>query len=181
MSNCKSCVKQNPLGKFNECVWHEKTKDTGREYSDQTLFPNKVCPFMYHTLYPYFLGFLFGASYDYNKKGDCQVCCPAFKSVDVLVKKRPNDGKFDKEVPADWRDVIYAEVIKVNGTCPSGHRVGDRFVFPTTRTMRTKYMCPAALNNIFPFLKMKVPECIDINNLKCPDWEQGVMFNVSQK
>ena len=81
------------------CAWHAKDQASGKVYRNDGIFPSGVCPIMFHTLYPYFLGALFGAKYAYNEQGDCQVCCPAAKSVDVLVRVRPNDGKFETGVP----------------------------------------------------------------------------------
>lgn len=174
--SCELCVKHLP-GE-TECVWHREHKQTGKEYSAINILPSKVCPIMYHTLYPYFLGALFGAKYAYNDEGDCQVCCPAEKGVDVLVRVRPNDGKFEAGVDADWRDVIHAEVMAVHGHCDYGHKVGDRIVFPTTRSMRTQYMCPAGFNNIFPFLKIETPSCINPRRLRCPDWEENIYYAI---
>lgn len=171
------CVKQLP-GK-TACPWHKEHQKSGKIYKANEIFASNVCPFMFHTLYPYFLGALFGAKYHYNEQGDCQVCCPAEKGVDVIVKVRPNDGKFEKGVPPDWRDLIHAEVVKVNGPCDYGHKVGDRFVFPTC--MKTKYACPAGINNLFPFLKLKIPKCINLNRLRCPDWLENIYYSLDDK
>ena len=127
----KTDVKIIQLPGKTECPWHKENEENGKIYHCDNIFPNNTCPIMFHTLYPYFLGALFGAKYTYNDNGDCHVCCPAEKGVDVLVKVRPNDGKFDEKVPSNWRDVIHAEVVKVNGICDYEHKVGDRFVFPT--------------------------------------------------
>jgi uncharacterized repeat protein (TIGR04076 family) len=160
------------------CAWHKHNKADGKVYTWAEIFPSNICPIMFHTLYPYFLGAVFGAKYGYNEKGDCQVCCPAEKGVDVLVRVRPNDGKFEKGVPADWRDVIHAEVVKVNGVCDYGHKVGDRFVFPTC--MKTRYVCPAGVNNVFPFLKLDVPKCINLRRLRCPDWLENIYYSIDE-
>jgi len=120
------CVKQ--LAGETKCPWHKAHKTTGKVYCEHEIFTSNVCPIMYHTLYPYFLGALYGAKYTYNEQGDCHVCCPAENGVDVLIKVRSNDGKFESGVPSDWRDVIHAEVVRVNGKCDYNHKVGDRFV-----------------------------------------------------
>jgi uncharacterized repeat protein (TIGR04076 family) len=133
---------------------------------------------MFHTLYPYFLGAVFGAKYGYNEQGDCQVCCPAEKSVDVLVKVRPYDGKFEQGVPEEWRDVIHAEVINVNGPCDYNHKPGDRFVFPTC--MRKRFACPAGIHNLFPFLDFQTPSCINLNRLRCPDWNENIYYAIEK-
>ena len=167
-------VKQLP-GK-TECPWHKEHREAGKTYEADELFASKVCPIMFHTLYPYFLGALYGAKYTYNEHGDCHVCCPAEKGVDVLVKFRPNDGKFEKGVPENWRNVIYAEVVKVNGPCDYGHKVGNRFVFPNC--MKKKYACPAGINNLFPFLKIEIPKCINLKRLRCPDWLENIYYSL---
>lgn len=168
------CVRQLP-GK-TECPWHKHNEKKGKTYKSNEIFASNICPILFHTLYPYFLGAVFGAKYAYNKQGDCNVCCPAEKGVDVLVRVRPNDGKFEKGVPADWRDVIHAEVMKVNGKCDYGYKAGDRVVFPTC--MRTKYACPAGINNLFPFLKLKIPKCINLKKLRCPDWLENIYYSI---
>lgn len=175
--SCDLCIRH--LAGETDCVWHREHQATGREFHAAEILPSKVCPILYHTLYPYFLGALFGAKYAYNEQGDCQVCCPAEKGIDVLVKVRANDGKFGSDVDADWRDVIHAEVVAVHGPCDYGHGVGDRIVFPTTRSMRTRYMCPAGFNNIFPFLKIERPACINLARLRCPDWDENVYYAIA--
>ena|SRR3989344_7901774 len=172
MENNNICVECLP-GK-TACPWHKDTQEKGKIYQSDEIFTSKVCPIMFHTLYPYFLGAVFGAKYAYNEKGDCQVCCPAEKGVDVIVRVRKNDGKFEEGVPADWRDVIHAEVVKVNGPCDYGHKVGDRLVFPTC--MKTKYVCPAGINNMFPFFKLKIPKCINLKKIRCPDWMENIYY-----
>ncbi len=167
-------IKQLP-GK-TACPWHKEHQESGKLYKADEIFTSHVCPIMFHTLYPYFLGALFGAKYAYNEQGDCQVCCPAEKGVDVLVKVRPNDGKFEEGVPGDWRDVIHAEVVKVNGPCDYNHKVGDRFVFPTC--MKTKFACPAGVYNLFPFLNIETPKCINPNRLRCPDWLENIYYSL---
>lgn len=168
------CIKQLP-GK-TECPWHKQHQETGKTYQTDELLASGVCPIMFHTLYPYFLGALFGAKYAYNDRGDCQVCCPAEKSVDVIVKVRPNDGTFENGVPLDWRDVIHAEVVRVNGPCDYNHSVGDRFVFPTC--MRSKFACPAGLFNLFPFLELGAFKCVNRQRLRCPDWKENVYYSI---
>lgn len=172
----KISVKQLP-GK-TECPWHKKHEKTGKVYTESEIFSSNVCPIMWHTLYPYFLGALYGAKFTYNEQGDCHVCCPAEKGVDVLVKVRPNDGKFEEGVPADWRDVIHAEVVKVNGPCDYNHKVGDRFVFPTC--MKTKYACPAGIHNMFPFLHIEIPKCINLKKIRCTDWLENIYYSIDE-
>ncbi|GEM_PF-2066363 len=173
--NNKISVKQLP-GK-TECSWHKEHEETGKAYTHDEIFTSNVCPIMWHTLYPYFLGALYGAKFTYNDRGDCHVCCPAEKGVDVLVKVRSNDGKFETGVPSDWRDVIHAEVVKVNGLCDYNHKVGDRFVFPTC--MKKQYACPAGIHNMFPFLDIEIPKCINLKKIRCTDWLENIYYSIN--
>ena len=168
-------IRQLP-GETN-CPWHKKNVETGKDYQEPEIFGG-ICPIMWHTLYPYFLGALYGARYTYNEHGDCHVCCPAEKGVDVLVKVRANDGGFPPEVPAEWRDVIFAEVVKVNGVCDYDHRVGERFVFPTC--MKEHFVCPAGVHNLFPFLQLAIPKCINYEKLRCTDWLENIYYAISR-
>ena len=59
------CVKCLP-GE-TECKWHKSHSQEGHVYTADEIFPGNFCPIMYHTLYPYFLGALFGAKYGYRK------------------------------------------------------------------------------------------------------------------
>ena len=175
----KKGLRVTQLAGKTDCPWHKQHQTKGKVYGEDEIFTSHVCPIMFHTLYPYFLGALYGAKYTYNERGDCHVCCPAEKGVDVLVRVRPNDGKFESGVPADWRDVIHAEVVKVNGPCDCGHKVGDRFVFPTC--MKTQYACPAGIHNMFPFLKLKKFKCINLRKLRCPDWMENIYYSLEDK
>ncbi len=159
------------------CPWHKDCQDTGRIYGHDEIFTSQVCPIMWHTLYPYFLGAVFGAKYSYNELGDCQVCCPAERGVDVLVKVRPYDESFKAQgVREDWRDLIHAEVVKVNGPCDYRHKVGDKFVFPTC--FKTKAPCPAGVHNAFPFLNLETPSCINRERIRCPDWLDNIYYQI---
>jgi len=131
------------------------------------LFPNHVCPILYHTLYPYFLALLYGAKFTFNEQGDCNVACPAEFGVDTIVKMRKNDGSYPKPVPDFWRDVIHAEVVSVHGTCPYNHKVKDVIVFPTCA--KEDFACPAGINNVFPFVNPIELSCINRKRLRCPD------------
>lgn len=172
-------IKVRHLPGQTECPWHKNGQESGSEYSDKSMFMSGVCPIMFHTLYPYFLGAVFGAKYHYNKDGDCQVCCPAERGVDVIVRVRPNDGTFEKDVPIDWRDVIHAEVVAVHGACDYKHKVGDRFIFPTCA--KTKYACPAGIHNLFPFLKIQIPKCMNTKRLRCTDWMENVYYSIEEE
>jgi uncharacterized repeat protein (TIGR04076 family) len=142
-------------------------------YNTKEILPNGICPLLYHSVYPYFLGLFYGAKFDYNCDGDANVCCPAINGVNTIVKKRNNDNSFDERINdnIDW--VIFAEIVDI-GECPHNHKIGQRFIFPTC--MREHFICPAGLNNIFPFLDITIPICIDKSNLRCPDWKKESMI-----
>jgi hypothetical protein len=135
---------------------------------DQTGFEND-CPILLHSLYPYFLGLLY--------KADMQniwVCCPAEHGIDVLIRRETNNGQFP-DVPNDWW-VIYAEVVKVNGDCDYEYILGEKILFPTC--YKKEFICPAGVNNIFPFLDIEVPKCINKKKLRCPDWKDTVYYEI---
>jgi len=171
------CIKQNPLTTHKKCPWHGKHKK-GKLFSSPEIFPQGVCPWLYNSIYPYFLGLYYGARFSWNEEGDCNVCCPAAKGVDIVVRLRPNDGKFDKRIAPSMKFVIFAEIVSVLGNCPHGHSVGQRIIFPTC--MVEHFMCPAAWHNIFPLMQPKLPLCIDLKNLRCPDWNDMIYFDISK-
>jgi len=169
----------NFLPAKTDCKWHNQYEDSGYSYSLEEMIPEGFCPIMFHTLYPYFLGAIFGAKYTYNEQGDCHVCCPAKHSVDVLVKVRDNDGSFGEDVVAGWRNVFFAEVVKVNGPCDFEYCVGDKLIFPISN--RKRYMCSASVNSMFPFLNIDIPNCIDLDKIRCPDWKESVYYSLGEK
>ncbi len=134
-----------------------------------------MCPWLYNTVYPYMLGLLYGAQFSWNAQGDCNVCCPAAEGVEVIVRRRDNDGTFDPRIDSSMVFVIFAEIIKVRGKCPCGHEVGQRIPFPTC--MVKHFMCPAAFHNIFPLLRLAPPSCISMDRLRCPDWDDDIFFS----
>lgn len=174
-------IKQNRLTKLhapNGCAYH--TNEEGEVFDHDSILPHGICPWLYHSVYPYFLGLLYGAKFDWNEYGDCNVCCPALEGVDTIVKLRDNDGSFDPRISPDVKFVIFAEIVAVRGHCPYDHKVGQRFPFPTC--MKEHYLCPAAFNNVFPLMELEPPSCIDHSNLRCPDWldSRVITFDVSK-
>ena len=166
-------IEQLPVT-IKTCKWHRN--ENGQIFNADNTLPGGVCPWLYHSVYPYFLGLLYGARFDYNEDGDCQVCCPASEGVNTVVRKRENDGSFDPRISSEMTYVIFADVVKVKGDCPNGHMIGDKIIFPTC--MPDYYMCPAGYNNIFPFLDLEPPRCIDKNRLRCPDWEVEISYRI---
>lgn len=156
------------------CPYHRNQE--GKIYSADEILPQGICPWLYNSVYPYLLGLLYGARFEYNAEGDCNVCCPAAKGVDTLIRLRPNDGSFDPRVGKNMNFVIFAEVVKVHGECSYGHVEGQKFIFPTC--MKEHYLCPAAFHNAFPLMSLTPPSCIDKNNLRCPDWANVIPLRV---
>jgi len=151
----------------SDCPWHGCHAD-GKEYSDNEILPRGICPFLYHSLYPYFLGLLYHADMQ-----DIWVCCPAEKGVDVLIRREEPNHSFGHVPPHWW--VIYAEVVNV-GECPNGHVLGQKLLFPMNDKLN--HLCPAGLNNVFPFLDLEVPKCINPKRLRCPDWRDTIYYEV---
>jgi uncharacterized repeat protein (TIGR04076 family) len=166
-------IQQRPFCGPKNCPWHRRYKE-GKAFAFDEIFPHDVCPWLYNAIYPYFLGLYYGARFSYNEDGDCNVCCPAANGVDVIVRLRPNDGSFDSRISSSMKFVIFAEIVKVLGDCPFGHKVGQRVPFPTC--MVEHFLCPAAFHNVFPFMCLEPPSCIDLNNLRCPDWNDVIFF-----
>jgi len=151
-------IKQNPCNAV--CPWHGCHKD-GKEYEPCEIIPAGICPFLYHSLYPYFLGLLYHA----DMQG-IHVCCPGENGVDCYVYKNTAD---------DGRWTIFAEIVKV-GQCPHNHFVGEIIIFPTAH--KKQYLCPAGLNNIFPFLDLEIPSCINKKKIRCPDWKDNITYEI---
>lgn len=167
-------IKQLP-GK-NVCSYH--LNKNGKVFTNKGILPHGICPFLYNSVYPYFLGLLYGARFEFNKYGDCNVCCPAVLGVDTIVRLRPNEGSFDKRIASDIKFVIFAEVVKIHGKCPFGHKKGQKFIFPSC--MKKYYMCPAAFHNVFALMEHDLPSCIDKDNLRCPDWANVIALSVKK-
>jgi uncharacterized repeat protein (TIGR04076 family) len=169
-------IKQLPLAGETKCPWHNDHPQ-GKEFCAAEIFPGNCCPWLYHAIYPYGLGLLYGAKFHWNEHGDCQMCCPAVGGVDLVVQKRPNDGSFDPRIPATMAFVIFAEVVKV-GACPHGHKAGDRIVFPTC--LMKHYLCPAGFHASFPLLRLPPPACINPAEIRCPDWAETIRYDVRE-
>ena len=156
------------------CSWLPKGQS--REYSEEEIYPNGMCPWFYFSAYPYMLGLLFGADFMHNSDGDANVACPAKNGCRALVKKREHPGSFDDpRISPETHFVIYTEVVDV-GDCPAGHEVGERFLFPTC--LKEHFLCPAAWYQAFTFIskRLPVPECLDHNAIGCPDWSRPDMI-----
>lgn len=155
-------IKQLPFNKSN-CPWHKnKNGAEYKDYGNNNLIPSGCCPFLYHSLYPYFLGLLYGA--DMN---GIHVGCPAEKGVYTYVYKEDNNG-IVPTMPDDYH-VIYAEIVS---GCDR-HYKGQKIIFPDMH--KSYYMCPAGFNNIFPFLNFEVPDCIT-GKMRCPDWKEDIFY-----
>jgi uncharacterized repeat protein (TIGR04076 family) len=149
-------------------------------YGKEQVLPNNICPWLYHSVYPYMLGLLYGADFRYNENGDANVNCPAADGCQTLVRKRPfpNDVITDNRIDSKNNFVIYAEIIKV-GTCPSQHVIGEIFLFPTC--LKEHHLCPAAWYQAFPLMNLLPPDCVDLHNIRCPDWELYMTIDIKSK
>ena len=74
---------------------------------------------------------------------------------------------------------VYADVVKVNEECPSNHKVGDRFVFPTV--WKEKFLCSAGYNHAFSLMNLKPPKCLDKKAVRCPKWNEPVFYDVTKE
>lgn len=154
---------------------NEKIED----YSTEQVYPDGICPWLYHATYPYMLGLLYGADFRFNKEGDANVACPAANGCRTLVRRRSDPNLFpDKAKAPGTSFVIFTEVTEV-GDCPKGHRRGDRFLFPTCN--KSESMCPAAWYQAFPLMNEKVPDCIEKDAVRCPDWELDIFHDLGGK
>jgi hypothetical protein len=138
--------------------------------------PDDDCPYLWHTLYPYFLGFVFGAKFSPN--GPATVGCPAEEGIDLVVSVKPWDEYLPAWVPRDWRDVIQAEVIRVNGLCCFGYKAKDRILFPTYA--KGRYACPAGMYATMPLAFDRLPKlsCLNKKRVRCPDWKENIYFSL---
>ena len=64
MKNTQIKIRQKAVKDCHECPWH-KEHTSGKEYNSSEILPQNICPWLYHTLYPYFLGLLYNAKFDY--------------------------------------------------------------------------------------------------------------------
>ena len=101
-------IKQLPVSEEHTCAFHKKNKD-GKNYESSEILPHNMCPWLYHTLYPYYLTLLHGGKFDWNERGGVQVGCPAAEGINLVVKKRDNDGKVlftigERGKPSAWQE-----------------------------------------------------------------------------
>lgn len=174
MSGYKSKIVQNKT-KIG-CDYHPK--GTTRTYTDESIYPYGICPWLYYAVYPYMLGLFYGADFRYNKEGDAWVMCPAKDGCRTLVRKRLNTGIFDDQrIGSENTFVVYTEIVEV-GSCPMEHAVGAKFIFPTC--MKEHYVCPAAWFNAFPLMDTPRPNCLDLEEIRCPDWKSDVTLKIGK-
>lgn len=171
-------MKQEIVQNINKIGCNYHPKDTVRVYLNEDIYPAGICPWLYYATYPYMLGLLYGADFKYNEMGDAWVTCPAKDGCKTLVRKREHPGVIDDpRIESSNYFVIYVEVISV-GTCAAEHKIGQKFVFPTC--MKEHYLCPAAWFQAFPFLDKPNIECLDINEIRCPDWKSDVTIGIKR-
>jgi len=135
--------------------------------------PLGTCPVLWHTLYPYFLGLVFGAKF--SPEGPANVGCPAEHGIDLVVSVKPWDADLNGLVPMDWRDVIQAEVV-AEGKCPLRYKIGERILFPTYA--KDGHACPAGVYNLTVFKNYDYLPCLNKKRVRCPDWKENVYFSL---
>ncbi len=81
---------------------------------------------------------------------------------------------------------VSMEIVDIlgEGKCPSGHRVGEKFVYPEDRGK----ICPAAFNSIYPYIRVmesggSFPFFDEHNahSVCCSDYKRPVVFKISRK
>ena len=158
------------VNKEGRCNYHT----VGAHVCNNHLVPFGLCDEAYHSIYPYALGLLYGASFQKTNKDEVVVRCPS-KHEYIVLKiycKRINwkmyllniikniVNKFKPVSIARHRIVI--EVVEIEGKCDAGIKVGQKFDFNLGDLQLTlnkiislgsdNSCCPAAFNNIYPFL-----------------------------
>lgn len=79
---------------------------------------------------------------------------------------------------------VSMKVVKVEGDCPHGHKVGNKYFL---NTQDTEVLCPASFNSLYPFIRLlyndtKVPWEKERNTalVHCPDHE-GIIYKIQKK
>jgi uncharacterized repeat protein (TIGR04076 family) len=143
------------LNYVSVCRAHSQNK-VGKDFKYDELFPDGICPRLYHTLYPYFLAVENGAWQDGIGAG-----CSAPVGCSCWVRK--GEGK-----------VVYAEVVS---PCKR-HVVGQKFTFMNTR--RDSFMCAAIVHEAYPYImdRLDIPDCGTKDVLACPDWKNVILVEL---
>lgn len=147
------------------CRAHKERQ--GKVYSEHNILPDGICPVLFHSLYPYFLGMTDHVKqWDYVDGTDL-IACPALNGVRCVVHRVPHPTK---------KYEIVARVVEV-GSCPNRHKERDSFTFTNTR--KDDFMCAAGWFNMALFLKLPeyIKECC-ADKFRCPDWNGSIEFKV---
>lgn len=144
-----------------KCRAHPYSK-IGKDYDEAELFPDGICPRLYFTLYPYFLGIENGA---WSESKEIWAACSAPRGCDCWVRK--GNGK-----------EVHAVVECANG-CPR-HKKGDKFIFMNTR--RDHFMCAALVHEAYPYIwpDLNIPQCGSKNIVFCPDWKNPIAVELKR-
>jgi uncharacterized repeat protein (TIGR04076 family) len=178
------------------------TKVTGKCYhgydigdelvlEDFTHPPEHFCLGLAHAVFPCIYSLSFAGHFPFmDNQRSIKVTCPdggklEFKAevLDPLgnVSEMPKDPDYEGPKPRK----MVAEVVKSDGTCFYGYKVGDRFEFEGLKTLPG--MCGAAYHLLFPalfalnfgsmFFFMEDPDTLD--TVTCPDGGK-IVFKVSR-
>ena len=155
---------------YNYCATCRGSRK-GKVWNEAAILPDKICPLLYHSLYPYWLGLTKGVAWDWSEGTDL-ISCPASRgTIQVVVGRIPHPRK---------KYEIFGRVVTAN-ECPRGHKEGDTFIFANTR--RDSVLCPALWYHAFPFIRLPkyIKKCCSAANVRCPDWNGVVYGEVSEK
>ena len=155
------------------CRSHPPGKEGCIFHADE-IVPAGVCPWLWYSLYPYFLGMSMKEPCrgDYNEYGDIQVGCAAEHGCNCVVKRRANDGSFG--VGNNVKQVVFALVADAQD-CPR-HHYPETILFTNTR--KDDFACAALWYQAFPFSRPEVPPCIRRERIRCSDWQKAIIGEI---
>lgn len=173
-----------------KCKYHPKL---GQKIKLNKSLPTGVCPYAYVTAYPYALSLLYDAEFSWRKKIDkdsviAQCLRPKNQMVFRIRRiKNPHPNKTLLKKYQEERYKILIEFIEKKGKgkdcsdCLGYRNVVVGKVFEFNRGDLPE-MCPAAFNQMFPYLAALLSSKQKINKIRfsCPDPKTDVVFELSK-
>lgn len=158
---------------------------------DFTHPPQYFCLGLAHVLFPIVYGLSWGACFPFmDNQRSLLVTCPDGGKLEFKVEILDRDGKV-QVIPKDANfkgpnpKKMVVEVVKSEGKCIYGYKVGDKF--ETTGLKTVPNFCGAAFHTIFPalfalnfggkFWFMENPDSLD--TVTCPDGGH-IVFKVTR-
>lgn len=158
---------------------------------DFTHPPQYFCLGLAHVLFPVVYGLSWGACFPFmDNQRSLLVTCPDGGKLEFKVEILDRDGKV-QTIPKDANfkgpnpKKMVVEVVKSEGKCIYGYKVGDKF--ETTGLKTVPNFCGAAFHTIFPalfalnfggkFWFMENPDSLD--TVTCPDGGH-IVFKVTR-